>query len=227
MAFHHSPRTVSRGVVFNFDPINKKCYAGSGTAAASSIGSATGTLTNGITYNGTALVFDGSDEQVQFNDYLNSTFTSNVFTVSIWHNPTNITSNYNYVFTNGYPVQFTLVQNKMKCWLDSTNSGGSGYFVSAFESNTALYTGNWYNHVFVNRGSNDREWYINGVSDGTNTANGTPATSNHGAGGVRIGDWAGGTLDYNGQISQITVYNQAHTAEEVLQNYNAMKGRYE
>jgi hypothetical protein len=227
MAFHHSPRTVSRGVVFNFDPINKKCYGGSGTEAASSIGSATGTLTNGITYNGTALEFDGSDEQVQFNDYLNGTFTSNVFTVSIWHNPTNVSTNYNYIFTNGYPVQFTLVNNKMKCWLSSANSGGGNYFVSAFEANTGLSTDTWYNHVFVNRAADDREWFLNGVSDGTNTGNGTPGNSNHAAGGVRIGDWATSGLDYNGQISQITVHNQALTAEEILRNYNAMKGRYE
>ena len=225
MAFHHSPRTVSRGVVFNFDPINKKCYAGSGTEATSSIGSATGTLTNGITYDGKALVFDGTDEQVQFDDYLNSTFTSNVFTVSIWHNPSNVSANYNYIFTNGYPIQITLQTNQIAYWGASANSGT--YFVNSFKAGSSLSTGNWYNHVLVNRGSNDREWYINGVSDGTNTANGTPATSNHAAGGVRIGDWAGNGYDYNGQISQITVYNQAHTAAEVLQNYNAMKVRYE
>ena len=225
MAFHHSPRTVSRGVVFNFDPINKKCYAGTGTAATSSIGSVTGTLTNGITYNGTALEFDGTDEQVQFDNYLNDTFTSNVFTVSIWHNPTDVSTNYNYIFTNGYPVQFTLQYNQIAYWGASSNSGT--YFVNSFKAGSGLSTGNWYNHVFVNRAADDREWFINGVSDGTNTGNGTPAISNHVAGGVRIGDWAGGAYDYNGQISQITVYNQAHTAEEILKNYNAMKGRFE
>ena len=224
MAFHHSPRTVSRGVVFNFDPINKKCYAGSGTEATSSIGNATGTLTNGLTYNGTALVFDGTDEQVQFNNYLNDTFTSNVFTVSIWHNPTDVSTNYNYLFTNGFPVQFTLQNNQIAYWGASNNSGT--YFVNSFKASTGISTGNWYNHVFVNRASNDREWFINGVSDGTNTGNGTPATSNHASGGVRIGDWAGGGFDYNGQISQITVYDQAFTANEILQNYNAMKGRF-
>ena len=37
---------------------------------------------------------------------------------------------------------------------------------------------------------------------------------------------ATGGADYNGEISILKIYNRILTAQEVKQNYNALKGRF-
>jgi hypothetical protein len=47
--------------------------------------------------------------------------------------------------------------------------------------------------------------------------------------GVNITDLMRGPFSnywYKGKMSQVSIYNRALTAEEVQQNYNALKGRY-
>lgn len=46
MAFHHSPRIISDGLVFAIDIANPKCYPGSGTSLTDVKGSTAVTLAN-------------------------------------------------------------------------------------------------------------------------------------------------------------------------------------
>ena len=44
---------------------------------------------------------------------------------------------------------------------------------------------------------------------------------------TRLGYASGGGYPYfNGNISQIQIYNRALSATEILQNFNALRGRY-
>ena len=45
---------------------------------------------------------------------------------------------------------------------------------------------------------------------------------------LRIGRWTNNSVPYyfNGRISNVNYYNRALSAAEVLQNYNALRGRY-
>ena len=45
MAFHHSPRIVSNGLVFVLDAANIKMYPGSGTTVTDTINGTSGTFT--------------------------------------------------------------------------------------------------------------------------------------------------------------------------------------
>jgi len=225
MAFHHSPRIVSRGIAFNLDAINKKCYPGTGTSSTDTVGGNTGTLTNGITYNGKAFDFDGSTERIQYTNFLNDVWTSNTWTVSIWFNASNVDAQYDYILTTGYPIQIAINYSNLKTWISSTT--GNDYYVSNFTGLSSVQVDTWYNAVLVNRASNDRQWYINGAPGPTSSNNGTPAASTDGMGGLRIGAWAGGTFPFNGQIGMVQIYDTNLTSEEILQNYNALKGRYE
>jgi hypothetical protein len=66
--------------------------------------------------------------------------------------------------------------------------------------------------------------YFNGIKFGVTTsyiASGT--TSN-----FSIGSYVGpfGTQVFNGNIANVQIYNRELTAQEVLQNYNALKSRF-
>ena len=66
MGFYRGPNIVTDGLVFAMDAGSERCYDGT-TTINSLVGSSTGTLTNGVTYqsiNGGVFDFDGSDDYI-------------------------------------------------------------------------------------------------------------------------------------------------------------------
>ena len=66
--------------------------------------------------------------------------------------------------------------------------------------------------------------YVNGVLVGTlSLAGGIPTNGT----GILIGrGWFGGVANYNGRVGFVRAYSTALSADSVLQNFNAMQGRY-
>jgi hypothetical protein len=79
----------------------------------------------------------------------------------------------------------------------------------------------WRNVVCTSDGTTNRI-YLNGSSI-ANSSGGLPDNVN---GQLRIGSWVGGGYLLNGRMPIMRMYNQALSASEVLQNYNAQKGRF-
>ena len=93
MAFNYSPKIVTDGLVFAVDASNKKSYPGSGTTWSDLVGSNNATLDNGPTYsssNGGGIVFDGSDDHVDFaENSMSYPNTNSDFTLSMFLKTTN------------------------------------------------------------------------------------------------------------------------------------------
>ena len=73
-----------------------------------------------------------------------------------------------------------------------------------------------------------KEFYGGGVKE---TTEGTVSSMNTTPINTLIGaslnaDGTGNTGYWNGKISNVQIYNRALSATEVLQNYNALKGRF-
>jgi hypothetical protein len=82
---------------------------------------------------------------------------------------------------------------------------------------------NWFLFSAV-RNSTNLKLYLNGVLQTESTITLSSRTS---FGSIRIGNTDGnGFQRYNGKIAVSRIYNRALTAIEVLQNYNAQKGRF-
>jgi hypothetical protein len=64
--------------------------------------------------------------------------------------------------------------------------------------------------------------YINGVL----VSGPTPKSWNTVANNAQIGRQTSGIEYWNGNIGQVSIYNRALSAAEILQNYNATKGRF-
>src|SRR6056300_758964 len=88
MAFAHSPKIVTDGLVLALDAGNPKSYPGSGTVWRGKSGNGNnGTLTNGPTFssdNGGAIVFDGADDTVSIPHDSTIDFATNSFSLHTW-----------------------------------------------------------------------------------------------------------------------------------------------
>lgn len=207
------------------DAGNKRSYPGSGTlwSDASSTGGNDGTLVNGPVYssaNGGLLDFDGVD------DYISSTSTSTTnltgtMTCECWFKLDATASDWVRVFGKGDSTNRTF-----GLWYNT----GSSYFlyqrygtasVDCIVSQT-VNTGVWYQMVGVSNGT-AHTLYLNGSSVATATSG--SATFYSSSEGYRVGGATFHTY-HNGPISIVRLYNVALTADQVLQNFNATRGRY-
>ena len=221
------PAIVTNGLVLNLDAGFTPSYPTTGTTWYDLSGNGNnGALTNSPTfdsgYNG-SIVFDAVDDYVNCGNgsSLNSIVT---YTVSTWFNLPTVSRNYNPIFCRhirgtissdieiyGGNGGVTLVHNR--------DNGGSITYVYAQgpASNTpVMYT--------VTYGQNTWKTYFNGTLDQTFTSIAPPLAN---SGYVTdIGQFYDTPYFLQGKIYSQQVYNRSLSAAEVLQNFNATKGRY-
>ena len=228
MAFNYSPKPViDSSLVLYLDAANPRSYvSGSSVWTDVSRGGNTGALTNGPTYssaNGGSIVFDGS------NDYVSVPATntiSSAFTISTWMKNNGGT---NKEIACKYSTA-TPSLRQFEFWVEgagqvSIYAYGSG--VAGWRTSTKIINDNKiYNIVGVFSGANSLlNIYINSIID-NGALNGTvPSSVNISSQNIEIGRYDGGGY-FNGNISNVSIYNRALSATEVRQNYNALKGRY-
>jgi hypothetical protein len=219
---------VTNGLVLNLDAGKKDSYNQEGTNWNDLSGNRNnGTLTNFGTQttwnsdNGGSIVFDGTNDYVTVPnstlwDFLGS------FSLECW------------VYVNSYDSfgSFLLQQQsagsnggvELYVYIDNTvrlnANGGTSMVIS---SNTFL-RGRW-NHVVATYEGTTAKIYLNTSNIGTNVSASPPSNV---AGQLRIGSYASfGFYELNGKMSCVRIYNgKALSSQEVLQNYNALKGRY-
>jgi hypothetical protein len=216
MSLQHSPRIITDGLVLCLDAANRQSYPGSGTVWTDLAGSNNGTLTNGPTFssaNGGSLVFDGS------NDYINlqnpSALNLTELTVSAW---VRTTTNANQIilgksYLTSYYLNIAPNVKVFSFW--TTGSSLNSPVIQEIG-------GSAWCHVAGTINNTTKRIYFNGIS--VNSAAG--ATVGIDSNSVFIGSWYNLSAFFNGNISQVSIYNRALTPVEILQNYNATKGRY-
>jgi hypothetical protein len=230
---------VTSGLVLCLDAANRKSYPGIGTAWTDLSGNGnTGTLTNMevpgdySTTNGGALTFDGVDEFVQINNP--TTFHNQNFTISVWINPgvqdSNLISLMDFdhtAFFHGWVIQSENATGNRNYYL-AWGTGGQFQPAGGFGNNIGIQitTSVWQNIVYSKNGTS-----LLGYSNGSQVF--TPPTagnsfvnyqSNKNVTIAKSTNNAG--REFNGSISQVSIYNRALTATEIAQNYNALKSRY-
>lgn len=243
MAFSFQPKTVTDGMIFCVDAANTKSYPGSGTNVTN-IGKTTSTasLVNGVAYNssqGGSFFFDGSNDYISCGDD-NFRISSNTLSAEVvfYHDGTDKTNmpvfakrqsvapfiQWQFVINNGNPY-----------------AGGTGKVVTAFfrpddttnsgppdpKDRTATYTlpsaGIYY--VTLVNDSTSLRLFVNGTLQNTATSAQVPGTFLVSEYELRLGNLY--TANYfTGSIYTARLYNRALTNAEVLQNYNALKGRF-
>ena len=249
MAFNYSPKIVTDGLVLYLDAANTKSYPGSGaTWNDLSKSQLNGTLTNGPTFNsanGGSIVFDGTNDYVDnIGDLSSFSFiqNTNIFSVSFWFK-VDIINTENRLMGNtittaekGFVVIFRYTNNyglnALACY---TTYSDSTSFVSVGATDNNIITDiNWHHACYVINNTTTGLWYIDGQPVTTTIRRPTsfPVTNIKSTGDstrtLNIGrpNAASTILPLNGNIAQTLIYNRSLSATEVLQNYNATKGRY-
>jgi hypothetical protein len=217
---------VTNGLVLNVDAGFTPSYSRSGTTwyDVSSIGN-NGTLTNGPTFNsdnGGSIVFDGVDDFVDLPHLIN---VSNPITWNIW---------FKTISTNGallsdwysqpFSFLFRILDGQFALGLRNSNRVD----ISDASVGRFTLTSNIIYNICVTYSQTvgGLNIYSNGVLITQTGNNVSPPnifnTSNNFSIGVKQD-----TLTYlNGSVYMANIYNRALTAQEVLQNYNALKGRF-
>ena len=226
MAFGNGPKVVTSGLVLALDAADRNSYPGSGTTWRDMSGNnRNATLVNGPSFsnidNG-AVVFDGTDDSLSFSTI---TFSNTSYTLEMFSNITGIldTSNRRSVFGNiNYASEFS---NTTTFFTNLTVNSVDTYFNFGFSTAGSLVIGQDFHWVFTLDFSTKNVFiYLNGRSI---TSADTQLTSytNISTTFTRFGIWT--TIrPYIGNLYSARMYNKYLTSSEVLQNYNALKSRF-
>ncbi len=235
MAFKHGIKPiVTDGLVFCIDAANKVSYPGSGTTVIDIAGNKSGTLSSTPMFENINLgVFDNdATDMINFGNTPDLLVGS--FSVSVWFNKISQTGVIfgRYVGSNQMG-DFELRTNANLTFQMQVHFGGASDLLST----TNTYSvGNWYNVVatFDHNGlTYTRKIYVDGVLDSNETPitmdawTGVSNSSNITTPGAISTNGTNIRQAFNGSLGPQLIYNKALTQEEVLQNYNALKYRFE
>jgi hypothetical protein len=206
---------VTSGLTFLLDAGFTPSYPKSGTSWTDlSFSGNNTTLVNGPTYNssnGGSISFDGT------NDYGNAGTglrIENNLTVAAWVNPSSFANQGNVQCQNsnqGYRMRF---QSDGTFWMYSNGN--------TITSPSTYSLNNWYYTVGV-FSSTGLRMYINGSLVQSNS---TPFSPSYSFANFIVGGFSTTQELFQGRIANLSIYNRALSATEVLQNYNAQKYRY-
>lgn len=217
------PNIITDGLVLYLDAANTKSYPGSGTTwnDLSSNGN-TGTLTNGPTFdsgNNGSIVFDG------VNDYalINTSVGSGNFTFNIWLRRQSTSTAPLFLFGKYADsvergCMFFILNNIL-----SFRIAAAASFDITINMTSPVTGSSWTNIVASANRTSNVLLYRDGLLDkqvNISTQQGNIPTLNF------IGSLNGGSWFLNANLGIVQVYNRALTAEEILQNYNATKSRF-
>ena len=224
MSLNHSPAIVTDGLVLCLDAANIRSYPKTGTTWTDLINQKQGTLRNGASFDGSNsgnISFDGT------NDYISTDFdpveisgTNFVFSLCVYFNASAISTTSiflgNVSGSGRYLIGLQNQSSNLYGYFNLNNINNSGTSQSLMSLNT-------WNHFTLTYDDASIKSYVNGVLVETTS---TSAVLFVDWNNMVIGQWSSGSQLMNGKIASMLHYNRALTADEILQNYKATRGRY-
>ena len=228
----HSPNVVTNGIVACWDAGSRASYPGAGTTitdlAAVEGGVSNGTLTDGPTFDSAnlgSIDFDGTDDYIDVGNGGKLQITS-VITLATWYR-TDDDGNGTMVAKwsggeRGYKMRIN--GGQMQTLFSSNGSSNTVTLTDPSTSNDNV----WHYAVATNDGSggaNTALLYVDGILVDSETGT---ATIHDSSVDVHIGDQdqASNPTSYEGLIAHVAIYNVVLSAEDIVQNYNALRKRF-
>ena len=235
MSYNSGGRIVSDGLVLYLDAANSKSFvSGSSVWRDLSGNNNSGSLTNGPTYTGDFkgnINFDATDDYVNTNYVLSNSAAS----ISVWFSASIQTSDASTILrpiiqqgkidgsTLPEGVEINMIRegdaNAGKIRVSWGNTFGAGYY----HITAARYDDSqWYMATLSNNGT-IFSFYINGnlISTGSTYTSVSTSTNLQIGGSTTIA-----ARKFKGKIAQVSIYNRALSAAEILNNYNVTKKRF-
>jgi len=233
---------INNGLVLSLDAADSNSYPGSGTTWRDLSGNIisgsliTGSFLNSPTYNnsnGGNIVFNGTNQVVQLK-YTGSVLTTNNFSLELWCKPTSTITNATEA-TSGFGA-ISGQRFAIEPYFGSSTDAGAGVsvgtngivvaehagsYIPALLSYTGTVSSTEFSHIVVTYTNKQPIAYLNSslVKTGlTSTRSAVNLTVNQ-IGGMQYGWFAGG-------IASVKYYNRTLSTDEIAQNYNAQKSRF-
>lgn len=227
MAVFSGPEIVNDGLVLHLDAANQRSYSGSGTTWYDLSGNGN----NGINSN---MIFTSDTNQGYFNFNDASSVSSIPNSLSL--NPVNGLTIESWVWFDGNSndfifekgnvnTQFSLFSHSNDVVLRTTHVGDGTYdSLGVAKSSLGVSNGRWH-HIVGTWDGSVKQLHIDGVGKTTKNKTGNLVTTTPGA---SVGRFGGTTTGYyfGGKISKVALYNRGLTEEEIKQNFEALRGRY-
>lgn len=235
MGLAHSPRIVTDGIVLAYDETNTKS---SDTSELIAGRTATVASSTQRTFAQDTLLETTFASIAQYNNTAPAPGTG--FSFSAWVRRTGTTTGGwdPMVLIDGGGPRYRMLwfgwyyntTDKIHCSMPyySATDTSSYYSVDPTWANAGLTlsTDQWYNFCATyNNSSRSLITYINGIQAATGTRPGAGDLNNPNGSVVRLYG-CNGVSSSNSQLTAFTMYNRALSAEEVKQNFNALRGRY-
>ena len=216
---------VQQGLILNLDAGNPYSYGGAGTTVYDVSNTALSWTTNNTTYNSDPIKYfsyNGSSSWLQSST--SAAYDSQTITMECWFYPTTLTQD-GFLFEKGQVnTQYSMFLAFGNTFYFRTIGGTINNQDLTFTTSTYIAANIW-NHVVCTYNGSTKIVYVNGIQAASVAASGTLQT---GQTNQYIGKYgaAGNNFPFNGRIAESRVYNIALSAAQVLQNYNATKGRF-
>lgn len=223
MGLNHSPKIVTDSLVLCLDAGNKKSYSGSGnTWIDLSSSKLTAYLANNVTFTQNALSLNGVDQYA----YLGFPAVLNLITeesTTAWIYPTDLSSGRRARFGNRFGGFLATAGTSFG--FESNN--GTDWNNNTYTSAGALEVNKWQEISFTFKGNDRVDLYKNGkyVTGKAVTGNNSTATHQFVIGTETFGGY-GTPAYFSGYVAVVNVYSRKLTAEEIQQNFNALRGRF-
>ena len=241
MSTHYKPRIITDNLIYYVDGANTSSYPGTGTICddLSRRQLLELSLVNGVAFennNGGVFTFDGVDDLMLSDVTMNGKMTSGM-TFDVWFKRTQDMNAFNMVVSN--PVPYIAFRG-------SGAGVNSQYFLFSFitrisSTNTQrfLYSNNtfsdnvWYNVVCTLSQNTttqvvEAKMYVNGELNNTISASSATDSVYQPTDGTffRLANYAPMAYPFKGNISSVKMYDKLLTSDEILQNYNTLKNRF-
>jgi len=226
------PDIVTDGLVYAMDAGSARSYDGT-TSLNDLVGSNTGTLTNGVTYqsiNGGVFDFDGVDDYITVGGI--SAITSNLITVCTWVKRdadgwNGALFGFGTAASSTQDIYFWGGDGSRQFGYNTWNGDSWGFTGST--ATGEIMDGEWhYLTAVLNRSTITSSLiYVDGVSKSLSQVRGTTQTRTPSTNfGIGLNGWEGGSQLLNGNLANTFIYNKQLTQAEITQNYNAQKSRF-
>ena len=216
-----APSIVQDGLVFYVDAANGDSYVSGSSDTFSLINpSITGSLKNDTSFaasNAGVWDFDGVDDNINFGNDSVFTFTPNI-TLSTWiKSDGDWNQSFPFFLSKGTNISYMLFgYRQSSTTLKARLRIGINGDANKVDSINTIGTNTWHCLTGTFDGST-LKIYINGSLDNSKSLSQTIPS---GTDDFKINH------NFNGQIGPTMIYNHTLSEENILQNYNALKGRF-
>jgi len=234
MGIDVGPIEVVDGLVFHIDAGNTRSYSGSGITVNALVGIGA-TLVNGTGFsssNSGYFSLDGTNDYINVPSGFTNYFKSNDYwTVDLWIRLLSQTAGEPVLVSAGpsigyYDLFLEIGDNQI--YFAAGRGSSTGYIQNQSVSSTLGYnlTTGFFNIVFIKSGATSGSVYVNSINIPMSVSGSGLSSMPSINEDLRIGTFKQSGFELHGFIPQVQIYNRALSATEILQNYNATKGRY-